>query len=79
MSALQKIVVFQGAFDRVFDIIAEEGLSDGSIIVDDAISLAITLLTDNPSNMSSFRETRYGMVWYGIQLQPVLNVCPVFE
>ena len=30
---IQKIVVFEGAFDKIFSIIGEEGYSDGGVVV----------------------------------------------
>ena len=47
---IQKIVVFEGAFDRLFNIIREEGGSEGGIIVQDCLELLNNLLRNNPSN-----------------------------
>jgi hypothetical protein len=33
LQEIQKIVVFEGAFDKIFSIIAEEGYSDGGVVV----------------------------------------------
>jgi hypothetical protein len=58
--AIQKIVAFENAFERLFAVAAEEGHSDGGIIVEDCLRLAFNLLKDNDSNMVYFRETRCG-------------------
>lgn len=47
---IQKIVVFEGAFERLFKIVTEEGGSDGGIIVQDCLELLNNLLRNNPSN-----------------------------
>ena len=54
---LQKVVVFENAFDRVFALIdAEGGLTHGSTTVQDCLSLLANLLKLNPSNQAYFRE-----------------------
>ncbi|BBN13693.1 intracellular protein transport protein USO1 [Marchantia polymorpha subsp. ruderalis] len=57
---IQKIVVFEGAFERLFAIIAEEGGSEGGIIVQDCLELLNNLLRNNSSNQIFLRET-YGL------------------
>lgn len=55
---IQKIVAFEGAFEKVFDIIAAEGgLVDGDRIVEDCLILLANLLRLNALNQSHFRET----------------------
>lgn len=55
---LQKLVAFENAFDRIFDIIESEGsLTNGGVIVQDCLSLLANLLRLNASNQSFFRET----------------------
>ncbi|KAH8698573.1 putative intracellular protein transport protein [Talaromyces proteolyticus] len=55
---LQKLVAFENAFDRTFELIEAEGsLSHGSEIVEDCLSLLANLLRLNASNQSYFRET----------------------
>lgn len=54
---IQKIVAFENAFDRLLAIIAEEGYSDGGIVVEDCINVLLNLLKSNNSNQSYFRET----------------------
>lgn len=55
---LQKLVAFENAFDRAFELIEVEGsLSHGSEVVEDCLSLFANLLRLNVSNQSYFRET----------------------
>jgi hypothetical protein len=57
---IQKIVAFEGAFDRLFDIAAaeeERTNGRGSAVVHDALQLICTLLRGNVSNQNFFRET----------------------
>lgn len=54
---LQKVVAYENAFDRVFALIdGEGGLTHGSTIVQDCLSLLSNLLKLNVSNQSYFRE-----------------------
>lgn len=54
---LQKVVAFENAFDRVFALIdAEGGLTHGSTVVQDCLSLLANLLKLNTSNQAYFRE-----------------------
>uniref|UniRef100_T1IXS1 General vesicular transport factor p115 n=1 Tax=Strigamia maritima TaxID=126957 RepID=T1IXS1_STRMM len=53
---IQKIVAFENAFDRLFDIVSEEGHSDGGIIVEDCLMLMLNLLKNNTSNQNYFKE-----------------------
>lgn len=55
---LQKLVAFENAFDRIFNIIQIEGaLSQGDRVVEDCLILLANLLRLNVSNQSFFRET----------------------
>jgi hypothetical protein len=57
-SELQKLVAFENAFDRIFNIIKLEGsLVQGDRIVEDCLILLANLLRLNVSNQSFFRET----------------------
>lgn len=71
---IQKMVGFHSAFEKVLDIVQEEGLSDGSVIVEDCLTLAINLLKDNESNQTMFREIGSCVM----RLKPFLEV-PVGE
>ncbi|XP_058815260.1 general vesicular transport factor p115 [Topomyia yanbarensis] len=56
---IQKIVAFENAFDRLFDVIKEEGCADGGIVVEDCLILMLNLLKNNPSNQQFFKEGSY--------------------
>ncbi|KAL4400429.1 Vesicle-mediated ER to Golgi transport protein [Malassezia pachydermatis] len=54
---IQKIVAFEGAFERLLDIIAQEGRIEGGVVVQDALEGLEALLMHNVSNQNYFRET----------------------
>lgn len=56
---IQKIVAFENAFDKLFDVINEEGCSDGGIVVEDCLILMLNLLKNNSSNQQFFKEGSY--------------------
>lgn len=56
-AAIQKIVAFENAFDKLIEVITEEGYSDGGIVVEDCLELMANLF--NPSNINFFREGSY--------------------
>ena len=56
---IQKIVAFENAFDKLFDVILTEGCSDGGIVVEDCLILMLNLLKNNPSNQQFFKEGSY--------------------
>jgi len=47
---LQKIVAFSGAFEKLFQIVNQEGGTDGGIVVQDALTALGGLLRFNVSN-----------------------------
>jgi hypothetical protein len=47
---IQKIVAFEGAFEKLFSVIAAEGGAEGGIVVQDSINLMNALLRGNVSN-----------------------------
>jgi len=54
---IQKLVAFEKGFERVFDIIDQEGgLVEGARVVEDCLILLANLLRLNSSNQSMFRE-----------------------
>lgn len=55
---IQQVVAFDGAFERLLDIIAQEGRIEGGVLVQDALACVEVLLLDNSSNQKYFRETR---------------------
>lgn len=58
-SNIQKIVAFENAFDRLFDIIRNEGCADGGIVVEDCLIVMLNLLRNNTSNQQFFKEGSY--------------------
>lgn len=57
-SELQKLFVFENAFERVFNMIEADGsLTQGGIVVQDCLSLLANLVRFNASNQTTFRET----------------------
>ena len=56
---VQKIIAFENAFDRIFNIIDVEGGVDGGIIVQDCLQLLTNLLAYNASKQVLFRETGF--------------------
>ncbi|XP_043276188.1 general vesicular transport factor p115 [Venturia canescens] len=56
---IQKIVAFENAFDRIFDVITQEGGTEGGIIVEDCLLLMLNLLRGNISNQNFFQEGSY--------------------
>lgn len=54
---IQKLVAFENTFERVFEIIEEEGGIRGSILVQDCLTLLTNLLMYNASNQKLFLET----------------------
>lgn len=53
---LQKIVAFENAFDRIFEILAAEDYSDGGVVVEDCLIVLQNLLKNNTSNQNFFKE-----------------------
>ncbi|KAF2874378.1 p115 like vesicle tethering protein [Massariosphaeria phaeospora] len=57
-SELQKLFVFEGAFEKVFAIMeADGGLTQGGMTVQDCLSLLANLVRFNASNQTTLRET----------------------
>lgn len=56
---IQKIVAFENAFDRLFEVISEEGYADGGIVVEDCLLFMLNLLRNNASNQNFFKEGSY--------------------
>lgn len=71
---IQKIVAFENAFDRLFDVIRDEGFSDGGIVVEDCLIVMINLLKNNPSNQQFFKEGSYIQ-----RLAPMLMLPPELD
>ncbi|KAF2260560.1 hypothetical protein CC78DRAFT_523140 [Lojkania enalia] len=57
-SELQKLFVFENAFEKIFSMIEADGsLTQGGIVVQDCLSLLANLVRFNASNQTTFRET----------------------
>ncbi|CAG9773827.1 unnamed protein product [Ceutorhynchus assimilis] len=56
---IQKIVAFENAFDKLLNIISDEGYTDGGIVVEDCLLLMLNLLQNNTSNINFFKEGSY--------------------
>ncbi|XP_055949873.1 general vesicular transport factor p115-like [Argiope bruennichi] len=56
---IQKIVAFENGFDKLLHVISEEGYSDGGVIVGDCLRVMLTLLKNNTSNQTFFKEGSY--------------------
>jgi len=56
---LQKLVAFENAFDKLFEIMESEGWTDGGIVVEDCLRLLLNLLRNNHSNQTFFKEGSY--------------------
>ncbi|KAN0062668.1 Vesicle-mediated ER to Golgi transport protein [Thecaphora frezii] len=54
---IQKLVAFEGAFEKLLDVCAVEGRIEGGVIVQDALEGLESLLRYNVSNQNLFRET----------------------
>ncbi|KAE9598979.1 hypothetical protein Lalb_Chr15g0086731 [Lupinus albus] len=63
---IQKIIVFEGAFEKIFSVIKEEGNSDGGVVVQDCLELLNNLLRNDASNQVLLRET--------IGLDPLISI-----
>lgn len=71
---IQKIVAFENAFDRLFDVVRDEGASDGGIVVEDCLILMLNLLRNNTSNQQFFKEGSYIQ-----RLAPMFELPPEIE
>lgn len=52
---IQKVLAFEGAFERLFDIISQEGGVDGGVVAQLALNCVDGLLRFNTSNQVTFR------------------------
>ncbi|KAJ2928615.1 hypothetical protein H1R20_g8454, partial [Candolleomyces eurysporus] len=54
---IQKVLTFEGAFEKLFGIVTQEGGIDGGLVTRGALTCVDALLRFNSSNQSYFRET----------------------
>ena len=55
-SSIQKIVVFENVFEKLFSIMNSEGYGDGGIVTQDCLILLLSLIAGNSANQLLFRE-----------------------
>ncbi|PSS32164.1 hypothetical protein PHLCEN_2v2072 [Hermanssonia centrifuga] len=67
---IQKILAFEGGFEKLFNIITQEGGLEGGVMVHDALACVDALLRYNASNQSYFRETALPPVLPSLLLFP---------
>ncbi|CAN6472181.1 unnamed protein product [Victoria cruziana] len=63
---IQKIVVFEGGFEKIFAIVKEEGGAEGGVVVQDCVELLNNLLRNNTSNQILLRET--------VGIEPLISI-----
>ncbi|DBA66722.1 hypothetical protein WJX79_001922 [Trebouxia sp. C0005] len=54
--SIQQIAAFEGAFERLLNIVRSEGAADGGIVVQDCLEMMNNLLRGNAKNQLLFRE-----------------------
>ncbi|KAF9529746.1 p115 like vesicle tethering protein [Crepidotus variabilis] len=54
---IQKVLTFEGAFEKLFNTVTQEGGVDGGVVAQGALACVDSLLRFNSSNQSYFRET----------------------
>ncbi|GAA5922633.1 uncharacterized protein JCM15063_003368 [Sporobolomyces koalae] len=71
---IQKLLAFEGAFDKLFSIVRNEGgIGSGGIVVQDCLAAIAGLLRWNVSNQNYFRETSCIPLLAPLLLFPRLN------
>ncbi|KAI3879999.1 hypothetical protein MKW92_037729 [Papaver armeniacum] len=77
---IQKILVFEGALDKIFSIIKEEGGSDGGVVVQDCLELLNNLLRYSASNQILLRETMgFEHITSILKLRATVNLLSALE
>jgi intracellular protein transport protein USO1 len=54
---IQKVLAFEGAFEKLFNIVSQEGGVDGGAVAQGALSCVESLLRFNSSNQVIFRTS----------------------
>lgn len=67
---IQKVLAFQGAFEKLFNTVTHEGGLEGGVISQDALRCVDSLLRYNSSNQSYFRETSLPSLLCSLLLLP---------
>ncbi|PPQ64546.1 hypothetical protein CVT24_008448 [Panaeolus cyanescens] len=68
---IQKVLAFEGAFEKLFNIVSQEGGVDGGIVAQGALTCIDGLLRFNTSNQSYFRETSLPPVLFALLQFPI--------
>ncbi|KAG6918883.1 hypothetical protein DXG01_010947 [Tephrocybe rancida] len=67
---IQKVLAFEGAFEKLFNIVNQEGGVEGGAVTSGALTCVDGLLRFNTSNQSYFRETPFPPVLCSLLLFP---------
>ncbi|KAF7290095.1 hypothetical protein HMN09_01314700 [Mycena chlorophos] len=67
---IQKVLAFEGAFEKLFNIVTQEGGVEGGVVAQQALSSVDALLRFNTSNQSYFRHTPLPPVLCSLLLYP---------
>ncbi|KAG6877998.1 hypothetical protein C0993_000958 [Termitomyces sp. T159_Od127] len=67
---IQKVLAFEGAFEKLFTIVSQEGGVEGGAVTSSALTCVDSLLRFNSSNQSYFRETALPPVLCSLLLFP---------
>ncbi|KAG6898006.1 hypothetical protein C0992_007495 [Termitomyces sp. T32_za158] len=67
---IQKVLAFEGAFEKLFNIVSQEGGVEGGVVTSSALTCVDSLLRFNSSNQSYFRETALPPVLCSLLLFP---------
>ncbi|KAJ6631339.1 p115 like vesicle tethering protein [Mycena sp. CBHHK59/15] len=67
---IQKVLAFEGAFEKLFNTVTQEGGVEGGVVTQEALACVDGLLRFNTSNQSYFRETPLPPVLCSLLLFP---------
>ncbi|KAJ7478630.1 p115 like vesicle tethering protein [Mycena galericulata] len=67
---IQKLLAFEGAFEKLFNTVTQEGGVEGGVVTQEALACVDGLLRFNTSNQSYFRETPLPPVLCSLLLFP---------
>ncbi|KAF5354901.1 hypothetical protein D9756_005524 [Leucocoprinus leucothites] len=70
-SDIQKVLAFEGAFERLFNVVQQEGGIEGGVVSQGALTCVDGLLRFNTSNQSYFKETQLPPVLCSLLLYPL--------
>ncbi|KAF9450102.1 hypothetical protein P691DRAFT_726661 [Macrolepiota fuliginosa MF-IS2] len=67
---IQKVLTFEGAFEKLFNIVTQEGGIEGGVVSQGALTCVDALLRFNTSNQSYFKETQLPPALCSLLLYP---------